>query len=298
MLSRQHRLRDREGANPWRKILFCCTEKRIWKCLLPYKCRGSLEVEAYLHVYLYRRTSLYSRPLMLSFLQLSNNCMKTIEICRNYSNQHPDAAENIHCISKSLTLPIGYNMNNYTSAIRSYGLLYWFCTRHPALYKIWQYSSHKRSYRQLIKSICPFKKLSILECKKRINSSTENQRPHKATNKLQSLQSCKKRLGVCQPSFRGCRYLLPAPLKERDALLHLKCNHCKTLHTHSPKKPQKQLPQTSFHQEQTGGTEKHIWSLCGQAGPSSAAKEPKPIQLCYSAKWGKGRDIKRTTADG
>lgn len=36
--------RQRKG-NPWRKILFCYTEKGVWKCLVPCKHRESLEDE-------------------------------------------------------------------------------------------------------------------------------------------------------------------------------------------------------------------------------------------------------------
>lgn len=171
-------------------------------------------------------------------------------------------------------------MNNSAPATQSYILLYQLCTGCPALYKILQSSSHKSSYRELTIRISKSSECFRKQGKHKLKPRKPKRKPHKATNKPQSLQGCKSRSGACQPGFRGCRYLLPAPLKERDAPLPLECHHC----THVPEKPQKQLPQMAFHpQEQTGGTQTLIWSLCGEAGASPGAKEPEPTLLLYPA---------------
>lgn len=74
----------------------------------------------------------------------------------------------------------------------------------------------------------------------------------------------------------------PALLKERDAPLHLKCNHCKTLRTSFLLRNQKAATIDFISPARTdwrrGDT--YLWSfLCGEADPSSGAKEPKCIQL-------------------
>lgn len=103
-------------------------------------------------------------------------------------------------------------------------------------------------------------------------------RPHTAMNKLQSLKGYKKRLGIWQPGFRSCRYPLPASLRERDAPLHLKYHHSKTLHIHSPEKPQQQLPQTSFHQQEQSGACRCIFGPCVvKLVPAQELRNPSPF---------------------
>lgn len=118
-------------------------QRRVWKFLLPYKYRGSLEDEVFLHVYFWRRAPLCSG---LSVLQLASTSMKMLKICRNYSLTAPrDTAENSHCVKKSFLLPAAWNSSNSAPAIQSYILLYQLCSGCPALYKILQGSSHKSS---------------------------------------------------------------------------------------------------------------------------------------------------------
>lgn len=181
-------------------------------------------------------------------------------------------AENILCVKQSLTLPVGWNTNNYTPAIQSYILLYQFCTKHPALYKIVQGSSHKSSYTQLINRISKSSEYFRKQEKHKLKPRKPKGKPQKATNSNPCRAARGDQAFASLPSGVAGTYFQHL---WRKGMLPFLWNVTTVKHcTNSFPWETPKTATTDVTSPTSTGT--HIWSLCGEAGPSPGAKEPKP----------------------